>query len=123
MATRTGTTAVAIATSLRTTYTTPLLAAIRSGSVVTAAHINSIRQFINDTASHTHTLAEFTSIGEFGNTQNTVSNNRTTSVPNYSSTSLTVATGNTITAAHHNTLRTGVNLARVHTHTFTDDVP
>lgn len=121
MATRTGTSNPAVATALRTSYTTPLLAAIRSGSVVTAAHLNSIREFINATA-HAHTLVEYTSIGEFGNTQSTVANNRTTTTSTYSS-GLSVATGNTITAAHHNTLRNSVNEARIHTHTFTDDVP
>ncbi len=124
MATRTGTTSTALATSLRNVYTNPLLAAIQVGAVVEAYHLNLIADFIiSNIGVHTHTLTEFTRIDEFGNTGSTLSNARTTSAPDIGSVSFPATQGATITAASYNQLAADVNDARVHRHTFSDDIP
>lgn len=120
----TGTTSIAVATTLRNTYTTPLLAAIQQGSIIQASHLTSIAAFINELRTHTHTLTEYTSIKEFGNlTTGTVFTNRTTSASDIAAVSLSVASGNTVTAAHYTALSNGTNDARQHRHTFSDDIP
>lgn len=123
MAVLTGTTSIAVATTLRTTYTTPLLAAIQQGTTIEASHLNSIAAFINELRTHTHTLTDYTSINEFPNTGSTVFTSRTTSVTDISAVSLAVSAGNSITATNYTTLQAGVNDARQHRHTFSDDIP
>ena len=122
MPTTTGTTSTAVSTALRSTYTTPLLAAIQAGSVVEASHLNSIAAFINALTGHTHTLTDNIVIKEFGNTGSPSSASRTTSVSDIASVASVIATaGSTITAANYETLRAGANDARVHRHTFSDN--
>jgi hypothetical protein len=124
MTSLTGTTTVALATTLRTTYTTPLLAAIQQGTTIQASHLNSIADFINDVRNHDHTLTDFTSIKEFGNfTTGTVSTNRTTSISDISAVTAPATVGVSITAAHYTTLQVGANDAHQHRHTFSDDIP
>ena len=123
MAITTGTTTIDLATTLRTTYTTPLLAAIQQGMTIQASHLNSIADFINDVRNHTHDLTDFTSIAEFGNTGSTVSRNRTTSISDISAVTAPATVGASITAAHYTTLQAGTNDAREHRHTFSDDIP
>jgi hypothetical protein len=123
MAITTGTTTIALATTLRTTYTTPLLAAIQQGTTIQASHLNSIADFINDVRNHTHTLTDYTSIAEFGNAGSTVSTNRTTSLSDISAVTAPATVGVSITAAHYTTLQVGANDAHQHRHTFSDDIP
>ncbi len=124
MAVRTGTTTTALAASLRNVYTNPLLAAIQVGAVVEAYHLNLIADFIiSNIAIHNHGLTEYTSISEFGNTGSTNANSRTTSAPDIGAVSFPATQGATITAASYNQLAGNVNDARVHRHTFSDDVP
>ncbi len=124
MATAVRTTDPGVATTLRTTYTTPLLAAIQVGSTIQAAHLNSIVEFINAIVPHTHTLVELTTAYEFGNINGgTTATNRVTSASTIATASNVATAGNTITAANHNTLAASVNAARSHNHTFSDDVP
>ena len=121
----TGTTTGGVAASVRTTYTTPLLAQIQPGSTIQASHINSIVDFVNVIAFHTHSALEYTTIYNTGNINGgTVATNRTTSGGGTTLIGAYIATtGATITATHHNTLGAAVNSTRVHSHTFLDDVP
>lgn len=121
----TGTTTGGVASTLRTTYTTPLLAAIQPGATILASHLNSITDFINAVSLHTHSLQEYTSLYEFGNTNGgTILNSRTTSTSGATTIgSYVAAAGSTITAVHHNTLGAAANSNRSHSHTFSDDVP
>lgn len=120
----TGTTTGGLTSAIRDTYTTPLLAAIKTGSTIQASHLNTISDFINAVSSHTHTVQEYTSLYEFGNINGgTVLNTRTTSTGGTPSVANVASTGATITAAHHNTLGTAVNASKTHSHTFSDDVP
>jgi hypothetical protein len=124
MASRTLTTNPAVATSLRTTYTTPLLAAIQTGTTIQASHMNSIAAFINSIPSHTHQLTDYTKVDEYGNTGKTVYTwNTTSAAVGFSEISWAdVVSGDSITAAQTNTLIAGANDARVHNHTW-DDTP
>jgi len=124
MATAVRTTDLGAALSLRTTYTTPLLAAIQVGSTIQASHLNSIVDFINAIAAHTHTLTEYTTIYDTGNINGgTTFTVRTTSASSAPTASYVATAGNNITAANHNTIATSVNATRSHNHTFSDDVP
>lgn len=124
MASRTLTTDPSVATSLRTTYTTPLLAAIKTGTTIQASHMNSIAAFINSIPSHTHTLKDYTKVDEYGNTGKTVyAVNTTSDAVGFSEISWAgVVSGESITATKTNTLIAGANDARVHQHTW-DDAP
>lgn len=124
MAVQTGTTSLGVATSLRTTYTNPLLDDIHVGHTVMAWHLTTLAAFINAIAAHTHTLDEYSVIHEYGNTQtnSTAFVTRTTDAANITPVTLSgVAAGTTITAVHHNTLAVGANDAIAHTHGFSDD--
>ena len=122
MPTQTGTTSVAVATSLRTSYTNVLLGVITQGSLIQASHLNELSNFINAVRNHTHTLTDNIVIKEFGNTGSPSSATRTTSIPDFGGTDYPfVATGGTILASDHAYLRTNVNDARVHAHTFSDN--
>jgi hypothetical protein len=124
MATATRTTASAIASSLRTTYTTPLLTEIVAGKIIEASHMTMIGNFINEMPVHNHAFTEYSSIGEFGNTGKTATINRNTNNGPGSGTLITVPTpavGSTIFASITNTLVGGVNGIRSHTHTFNDE--
>lgn len=125
MAIRTGYTTWAPATNLRTIYTTPLLNMIVPGAKIEAYHINLLADFINQIALHTHILDEYSVIHEFGNTQtnSTAFTTRATNSSNIAQVSYPATAGSTITAAHHAILRNGANDAKVHSHTFTDDIP
>lgn len=125
MAIRTGTTTGGVALSLRTTYTTPLLAAIQPGSTIQASHINSITDFLNAVSGHTHTVQEYTSLYETGNINGgTILNTRTTSTNGAPTIgAYLAAAGSTIAASHHNTLSSAVNANKTHSHTFSDDIP
>jgi len=123
---RSATTTGGVVSSIRTTYTTPLLAAIQQGTIIQASHINLLTDFINAVNTHTHSLQEYTSLYEFGNINGgTIVNSRTTSTPSGAVTigSYVAAAGSTIAATHHNTLSTAANSAKTHNHTFSDDVP
>ncbi len=124
MATATRTSGVAIATSLRTTYTTPLLAEIQVGSLVKASHMTAIGNFINEMQMHAHSFVDYVKIDEYGNTGSTSSVNRNFSPAPAASTAITPPTpavGSAITAAVTNVLVNGVNGVRSHTHTFSDE--
>ena len=122
MPTQTGTTSVAVATSLRTSYTNVLLGVITQGSLIQASHLNELSNFINAVRNHTHTLTDNIVIKEFGNTGQPSSATRTTSIPDFAGSDYPfVATGSTILAADHTYLQTRVNDARVHAHTFSDN--
>lgn len=122
MATQSLSTDPAIALSLRTTYTTPLLAEIKVGSLVKASHMTAIGNFINAIPLHTHTLTEYLLLDTGGNTAKTTSAIRTTSAsPSSGVVVPTPAVGSTIAASVTNVLVNGVNGVRVHTHTFSDD--
>jgi hypothetical protein len=116
-----GSTSVAVATSLRTTYTTPLLNSIVVGSIIKATHLNDIADFINAIRTHTHTLTDLIIVKGFGNTGSPSSASRTTSASDIAAVTPPAVAGNTITAAHYATLRNGANDARVHAHTFSDN--
>ncbi len=124
MATQVVSTDLGVAASLRTTYTTPLLADIHVGHTVMSWHLTELAAFMNAIAAHTHTLNDYSVIHEYGNTQtgSTAFVTRTTAAANITAVTLSgVAVGSTITAAHHNVLATGANDAISHTHTFSDN--
>lgn len=111
------------ASSIRSTYTTPLRAQIQSGNTIRASHLNSLRDFVSLIRNHTHTLVEFSDVGTYsGNT----SHNRTTSIVKIGSSipgNLNVASRNSgtiIDDSHHKVLRDAVNGVRSHKHEFTD---
>lgn len=122
MPTTVGTTSVAVATSLRTSYTDVLLGVITPGSLIQASHLNELSNFINAVRNHTHTLTDNIIIKEYGNTGSPSSAARTTSIADFAGSDYPfVATGSTILASDHTYLRTNVNDARVHAHTFSDN--
>ena len=122
MPTTVGTTSVAVATSLRTSYTDVLLGVITPGSLNQASHLNELSNFINAVRNHTHTLTDNIIIKEYGNTGSPSSAARTTSIADFAGSDYPfVATGSTILASDHTYLRTNVNDARVHAHTFSDN--
>lgn len=120
MATYANTTSIAVATSLRTTYTTPLLAQIASGNTVQAAHMTLLKNFINAIESHTHTLTDYSQIHEFGNTNSTVSVVDTVTAVATSPVASTYTAGSNVTAAHYSEMRTVVEALRVHNHAWDD---
>lgn len=120
MATQAGTTSIAVATSLRTTYTTPLLAQIASGNTVQAAHMTLLKDFINAIEPHTHTLTDYSQIHEFGNTNSTASAVNTTNAVVSSPVASTYTAGTDITAAQYTEMRTVVEALRVHNHVWDD---
>ena len=120
MATQSGTTSIAVATSLRTTYTTPLLAQIASGNTVQAAHMTLLKNFINAIESHTHTLTDYATIDEFGNKGVTASTVDTVTAVVSTPVASTYTAGSTITAAHYTEMRTTVEAHRVHSHAWDD---
>ena len=120
MAIRTGTTSVEVATSLRTTYTTPLLTQIAAGNTVLASHLTTLKNFINAVAPHTHTLTDYSKIYEFGNTGSTLSSVKTVSAVTGATVSSTYATGALISAAHYTELRNAVEVLRSHSHAWDD---
>lgn len=120
MATQSGTTSIAVATSLRATYATPLLAQIASGNTVQAAHMTLLKNFINAIESHTHTLTDFSKKDEFGNTGSTLSTTDTVTAVATSPIATTYTVGAEITAADYTTLRTTVEALRVHNHAWDD---
>lgn len=120
MATLAGTTSTDVALSLRTTYTTPLLAQIASGNTVQAAHMTLLKNFINAIQPHTHTLTDYSKIHEFGNTNSTLSTVDTVTAVAASPVAAVYATGGTITAADYTAMRTTVEALRVHNHAWDD---
>lgn len=121
MASYSNTTSIAVATSLRTTYTTPLLAQIASGNTVQAAHMTMLKNFINSIEAHTHTLTDYSQIHEFGNTNSTLSTVDTVSqVAGLSDIATTYSAGSTIVASHYTEMRTVVEGLRVHNHAWDD---
>jgi hypothetical protein len=122
MATTVGTTSVEVATSLRTTYTTPLLAQIASGNTVQAAHMTLLKGFINAIESHTHTLTDFSQIKEFGNTNATASAAETVIAVVSTPVASTYTAGSQITSAQYTEMRTVVEAHRVHNHVWDDTI-
>lgn len=120
MATRSGTTSTSVATSLRTTYTTPLLAQVQSGNTVFAAHYTALKNFINAVSPHTHTLTDYSTIDEFGNIGDTNSTTDTVSVVNSVTISTTFSDGGLITAADYTAMRNQVEALRSHKHAWDD---
>ena len=120
MATTTGTTSTDVATSLRTTYTTPLLAQIASGNTVQAAHMTLLKNFMNAIEGHTHTLTDFSQIKEFGNTNATASAVNTVTAVAVAAVASTYTAGSNITAAHYTEMRGVVEALRVHNHAWDD---
>lgn len=120
MVTQTGTTSTDVALSLRTTYTTPLLAQIASGNTVQAAHMTLLKAFINAIESHTHTLTDYSQIHEYGNTNSTQSAVNTVTAVVSSPVASTYTAGSQITAAHYIEMRGVVEAHRVHSHVWDD---
>lgn len=123
MPTRTGTTSTDVALSLRTTYTTPLLAQVASGNTIQAAHYTMLKNFINAVGPHTHTLTDFSTIGDLVG-GNTGANNSTvdtvSAVSGFTAITTTFSAGGTITAAHFNGMRNQVEVLRSHNHAWDD---
>jgi len=118
-----GTTSISPALSLRTTYTTPLLAQVASGNTVQAAHYTMLKDFINAVGAHTHTLTDYSQIKEFGNlaSPGTVSTTDTVStVSGFTNVTTTFSAGGTITADHYTDMRNKVELLRSHSHAWDD---
>jgi len=122
MASYSNTTSVAVATSLRTTYTTPLLAQIASGNTVQAAHMTMLKNFANAILVHTHTLTDYSQIKEFGNTN--ASAFTVDTVPQVPSANVgaTYTAGNVIGANEYTEIRVAVEALRVHSHTWDDAI-
>lgn len=120
MATYANTTSIAVATSLRTTYTTPLLAQIASGNTVQAAHMTMLKNFANAILVHTHTLTDYSQIHEFGNTNSTVSVVDTVAQVNSANVGATYTAGSLIQANQYTEIRVAVEALRVHNHTWDD---
>lgn len=121
MPTITGTTSTDVALSLRTTYTTPLLANIAAGKDITAADINNLATFTGLILNHTHTFTEYTAIHEYGNTNSTVTVAGTTTAPLEDVFSWpSVSSGQVIEAASYSKLRLAANGLISHHHQFTD---
>lgn len=120
MASSVETTSVNVALSLRTTYTTPLLAQVATGNTVQAAHYTLLKNFVNAVAPHTHTLTDISTLKVDGNTGGTVSASETTGAASSSTVTTTYTTGGTITAADYSAIRTLVEALRIHNHTWTD---
>lgn len=120
MPTLTGTTSTDVALSLRTTYTTPLLAQVATGNTVQAAHFTQLKNFTNAILVHTHTLTDYSQIKEFGNTNATQSAVDTVSqVPNANVGGVYTA-GNVIGANEYTEIRVAVEALRVHSHAWDD---
>jgi hypothetical protein len=118
------TTATSMATTLRTTYTTPLLAAFVSGGTIRSSDINLLSNFITAVYAHTHTLQEYTSIDEYGNTGSTVGpTTRTTTAPIETAfTAVTTTAGTNIALSHYSPLAVAANAMISHYHQFTDAI-
>jgi len=127
MSTTSRTTATALtASTVRSTYTTPLKSYFVAGNTINAIHFALLRDFVNAVVGHTHTLQEWGRIADYGNTGSTNGPyTQTTTTPNSKSTvslSLALGTGGTITAADHNVLRNGAAQMSSHDHNFEDTV-
>lgn len=120
MVTSVETTSVDVALSLRTTYTTPLLAQVATGNTVQAAHYTMLKNFVNAVAPHTHTLTDISTLDDGRNTGKTVSATETTGVADDRTVTTVYTAGNVITAAGYTDIRSIVEALRVHNHTWTD---
>lgn len=120
MAIRTDTTSVALATSLRTTYTNPLLAQVATGNTVQAAHFTLLKNFTNECLNHTHTLTDFSKIKEFGNTNSSASTVKTTNTVGSANVGAVYTAGNLIYASEYTEIQVGVNVLRSHSHVWDD---
>ena len=120
MATQISTTSVELATSLRTTYTNPLLAQVATGNTVQAAHFTLLKNFTNVCLNHTHTLTDFSKKNEFGNTGSTASVVDTVSTVGSANVGAVYTAGNLIYASEYTEIREGVNALRVHSHAWDD---
>lgn len=122
MATQTGTTSTDVATSLRTTYTTPLLAQVATGNTIQAAHMTMLKNFTNAILVHTHTLTDYSKIHEFGNTDSTASTVDTVLTVGSANVGAVYTAGNPIYASEYTEIRQGVEALRVHSHDWTDNI-
>ena len=123
MPTQTLSTSTDIALSLRTTYTTPLLTKIASGSKIYASDVIMLQTFANEVLNHTHTFTEYTELHDFGNTSADITVNGVTSLAVGTSTvtfSETPTLGERIRASQYSVLRTQSNNLISHYHTFED---
>ena len=109
--------------NFRATYTTPLRAAFVAGNKIRATDINLLRTAITTFNSHTHSVVDYKSIGNFGNNgPRTVvaANPRVSDAMSGASTPTEVAQDGKITAAVVNTYVAACNAARNHVHNITD---
>jgi hypothetical protein len=120
MAFYSNTTSVDVATSLRTTYTTPLLAQVATGNTIQAAHMTMLKNFTNAILVHTHTLTDYSQIHEFGNTNSTVSTIDTVATVGSANVGAVYTAGNPIYASEYTEIRQGVEALRVHSHAWDD---
>jgi hypothetical protein len=118
-----GTTSISPALSLRTTYTTPLLAQVASGNTVQAAHYTMLKDFINAVGAHTHTLTDYSQVKEFGNlvSPGTVSTTDTVNtVSGFTAIASTFSQGGDIKASQYTEMRNQVEALRSHNHVWDD---
>lgn len=123
MPTQTLTTSTDLALALRTTYTTPLLTKVASGSKIYASDILMLQTFANIVLAHTHDYTEFTEVHDYGNTSANISVTGITSTPVGVSSVVfvdLVDAGQKVRASTYTALRTQTNNLLSHSHTFED---
>ena len=82
-----------------------------------------LKNFINDVGPHTHTLTDYSTIGDLagGNTgKNTSTVDTVSAVSGFTAISTTFAAGGTITAADYTGMRNMVEVLRSHRHAWDD---